>query len=196
MIFFRKFRNWLKARRLTVDNRGRLVEVTSEPILKEPTMMSIPVLSVVVLGVLQHEVVMTGLIHTESGGDPNAHGDNGRSLGICQIGRAAWEDTVAWNKTLRRWGYDKHWRDPVINTIVADNYVNKVIPAKYFHRWGIPDSVPMRIAAYKMGPGRLMQIWREHKDDWMNHVPKTVIRDLKKYDVFVQKQLEHSVTRK
>lgn len=119
------------------------------------------------------------LIHTESGGDPRAIGDNGRSVGLGQLGRAAWNDTVAWCKL--DYDYDADAFDPGVNRMVTNGYVNRVLPERYFKAYAIADSVEARIAAYKMGPTRFAQVYRSTDGDWAGSVPEIVRRDIARY---------------
>lgn len=131
-------------------------------------------------------VDINGLIHTESGGNALASGDNGKSLGICQIQKSAWKDVTDGNSALRKYEYSKFCYNPNVNRIIAYEYVNHVLPKRYFKAFGIPDSDHMRLAAYKCGIGVILDIWRTHKSQWKQFVPETVKRDLNKYDLFVK----------
>ena len=128
-------------------------------------------------------VDVDGLIFTESGGNPNAVGDGGKSKGLGQMSRAAWKDVEEWcNISL---SYDAGWSDPTWNRWFTYAYVNRVIPEKYFRTWNIQDSVHARIAAYKHGPARFRDIYEWHGETWMLHVADIVRRDLEKYEDFV-----------
>lgn len=140
-------------------------------------------------------VDMDGLILTESGGNPNAIGDKGKSKGLCQIGKPAWEDV---NERSSRTGngpcctYEKWWKDPETNRDYAFRYVNVIIPQKYFKVWGITDSADARIAAYKYGPNAFKEIWRDWGEEWKSHVSANVLRDLKKYHQFVDEKAKRA----
>lgn len=133
-----------------------------------------------------NDVDIEGLILTESGGNPNAVGDNGRSKGLGQIGRAAWKDTCDWLKFGNKYPYDKYVLNSDINRLIMTGYVNHVIPEKYFKWWNVFDSTDARIVAYKRGPGAWYQGYRDHGKDWRKHLPERVMRDLVKYHTFVK----------
>lgn len=134
-------------------------------------------------------VNMDALIFTESGGDPTAVADGGRSKGLCQISKAAWEDVSEWRLCrgfIPFGSYEYNWMDPEKNRIQGGYYVNRVIPEKYFKAWNIVDSVEARLAAYKMGPVRFRELVKCFGLGWLHQAPSTVQRDIKKYHQFLE----------
>ena len=129
-------------------------------------------------------VDLDGLILTESGGNCRAVGDNGASKGLCQIQKAAWQETCEWLKVSIPYT-EENCFNAATNRRVADGYINRVIPEKYLHRWNAFDSVDTRISCYKRGPGRWYQGYRDYGEHWREYLPDRVQRDLAKYHEFV-----------
>jgi len=123
-------------------------------------------------------VNIEALIYTESGGDAAAVADRGLSKGVCQMGRAAWADAMQFLE--ENWDYDKNVFDYNMNKVAAHAYINGVIP-KYLKAWGLPDSVEMRLAAYKSSHARLRKNYRENGQEWLTFAPTIVQRDVGKY---------------
>lgn len=114
-------------------------------------------------------VNLPGLIATESSGNPSAQGDycvrtsTYRSLGLGQLGKAAWADVnthLGWS-----YEYDRWVMDGTMNERYTDAYANVVIP-KYLKHFGIPDSEAVRLVAYKYGIGRVRTFYREYQAGW------------------------------
>ncbi len=123
-------------------------------------------------------ISIDALIHTESGGDVHARGDNGKSLGLCQMGKGAWADAM--QHMGENWNYDRYVLDPDRNKQAANAYINGVIP-RYLRAWGIPDSIEARLCAYKSDHGRLRENYRLHGPKWLDFAPVIVQRDVVKY---------------
>ena len=121
------------------------------------------------VGAQSNRVSVPGLIATESRGDAGAKGDyhvksdTYLSLGLGQMSRAAWADVnqhLGWEAD-----YDAQVMNGPVNEKYTDAYVNVVIP-KYLKRYGIPDSVPARLVAYKYGIGRIRTFYHEYTTGW------------------------------
>jgi len=100
-------------------------------------------------------------------------GDGGRSVGLCQIGQAAWNDCVERMGHGSDWGWE--WPDdcfdPGINRVVGNYYINTRIP-EMLRQYGIDDNHATRIGAYNWGIGNLRRAWERHGHDWLAHAPK------------------------
>lgn len=114
-------------------------------------------------------VSVPGLIATESRGQRRRQRrlqrqDRGLPVaGPGQMSRAAWADV---NKQLGwKENYDAQVMNGPVNEQYTDAYVNQVIP-KYLAHYGIPDSVPARLVAYKYGIGRIRTFHREYQAGW------------------------------
>lgn len=116
-----------------------------------------------------NRVSVPGLIATESSGNASAQGDFCKktgtylSLGLGQMSRAAWADVnqhLGWSKD-----YDSEVLNGQVNELYTDAYINRVLP-KYLAHYGIPDSEPARLVAYKYGIGRIRTLYREYQAGW------------------------------
>ena len=132
-----------------------------------------------------NRVSLPGLITTESSGNAGAQGDyckkTGvyRSLGLGQLGRDAWADVnriCGWQED-----YDAQVMNGAVNERYTDAYVNRVLP-KYLAHYGIPDSEPARLVAYKYGIGRVRTFYREYQAGWEQACRSRLGRQWKVYE--------------
>lgn len=146
-----------------------------------------------------YRIDIDALIFTESGGDPDAIGDGGQSNGICQLSKAAWDDALLFAGIgADEMDYDDYVFNEKANRAIANIYVNKVIPQRYFKSYKLPDGVSERLAAYKCGPASFRNwfttAWEVGKH-WNEVVPAKVVRDINKYQKFLRKKQETLLVR-
>jgi len=118
------------------------------------------------------------IVPIESSGNAAAVGDGGRSVGLCQIGQAAWTECV------ERMGHGSDWRwpedgfDPGVNRVVGNYYINTRIP-EMLRAYHLPDTEPMRLAAYCWGIRHVRDQYR--RDGGIHGFPPAVIQYIERY---------------
>lgn len=89
----------------------------------------------------------------ESSGRANAIGDGGKALGLFQLHAGAVCDA---SRFLGKKYSHKEALEPSTALILADAYLNKVIP-RYLKHYGLKDTLENRLTAYNMGIGAVIK---------------------------------------
>lgn len=120
------------------------------------------------------------IVAIESSGNAAAVGDGGRSVGLCQIGQAAWTECVERMGHGSDWGWEwpEDCFDPGVNRVVGNYYINTRIP-KMLRAYKLPDTEPMRLACYCWGIGNVRRQYRA--DGGIHNFPPQVIQYIEKY---------------
>lgn len=94
------------------------------------------------------------LTFSESSNNPTATAtgvDNNQYRGMMQMGSAAWEDVNAKRarEGLPTYDYNKHWKNPEINSLYGAIYLNDVVPTILRNTFGIEPTKEKMLIYYK-----------------------------------------------
>lgn len=112
----------------------------------------------------------------ESSGGKYLVGDNGRSLGVYQMGKLAWKDATEYRKRhgLPVWSYHQGVMHPERSRAYAKCYL-KVLEDRLHRLMGRPPTKAHIYSAYNWGLSNLKKV-----DFDLNRIPKTTQRAISK----------------
>ena len=118
-------------------------------------------------------------IESLSGKDPRAFKVNeAGALGHFQFLKGTWDQCVG--AMGKNWEWGTGALDYNKSKEVASYYFNRKIPSMLKDR-SIPDTLETRLAAYNWGIGHLSDMYKKHKDKWINNAPKETKNYITKY---------------
>jgi hypothetical protein len=78
--------------------------------------------------------------------------------------------------TQQPYGDGEEWED-----VILDQYLNNVLPNKYFAAWRLPDTKFARYVSYRMDPDYYRRLYETHSNRWVHRVIEDIRHEFRQY---------------